>query len=39
MKEINENPLVNINASEVMAKCRSREDMYNFCRELGKIFL
>ena len=36
MEEINENPLVNINASEVMTKCRSREDMCNFCRELGK---
>ena len=39
MEEINENPLVNINASEVMTKCRSREDMHNFCRELGKILL
>jgi len=28
--------LVTVSASELLKKCRNREDIINFCREIGK---
>ena len=32
-----QNQIVNINATELMRKCRTKEDIINFCREVAKI--
>ena len=34
-----QNIIVNISATELMAKCRKKEDIINFCREVGKFYL
>jgi hypothetical protein len=32
-----QNNLIKINASELIQKCRSKEDMVNLSREMGKL--
>ena len=34
-----QNRLVNVNATELMTKCRSKEDISNFYREMDKQYL
>jgi hypothetical protein len=41
MEDLNQQQLVNINASEVVIKCRTQEDICNFSigsLKLGKIY-
>jgi hypothetical protein len=34
MEDLNQQQLVNINASEVVIKCKTQEDIFNFSRKL-----
>jgi hypothetical protein len=39
MESNEQNIKVKIKVSEIITKCRRKEDMINFARELGKIFI